>query len=379
MIKVAWFASGFVGRSASGTAQTARKIVEYLVSNANDVVEVTLLLKNLDELELVQKDKTLASCKWTILPSVKGKFLKSSRQYYKYAFQSKNMKFDVLHFSVPRLYPFFWKFPAKRFVCTFHAGGEITVPTDAFVLSRVIYNFLMKWQWRKLDAIYADSDFGVTEITKAYNIPNKYITKIYLGADNMWNTLPTELNDFDRSRPTILIIGRWQKYKNIHSVLYAIHESNNELIKSCKIIVLGKSEQLGNSLVNAAVQLFKKDQLKLVNYATEPELKFLYNNVQLVIHPSINEGFGIPAFEAFAEGAVLIVHEGTPADEYLSKYDGVLSGDMRDKEKIQNLIINGLKLTKQNQSIRQKYLNDMGMTWNFNGLSTLQSYKNILD
>ena len=379
MIKVAWFASGFVGRSASGTAQTARKIVEYLVSNANDVVEVTLLLKNLDELELVQKDKTLASCKWTILPSVKGKFLKSSRQYYKYAFQSKNMKFDVLHFSVPRLYPFFWKFPAKRFVCTFHAGGEITVPTDAFVLSRVIYNFLMKWQWRKLDAIYADSDFGVTEITKAYNIPNKYITKIYLGADNMWNTLPTELNDFDRSKPTILIIGRWQKYKNIHSVLYAIHESNNELIKSCKIIVLGKSEQLGNSLVNAAGQLFKKDQLKLVNYATEPELKFLYNNVQLVIHPSINEGFGIPAFEAFAEGAVLIVHEGTPADEYLSKYDGVLSGDMRDKEKIQNLIINGLKLTKQNQSIRQKYLNDMGMTWNFNGLSTLQSYKNILD
>jgi len=379
MIKVVWFASSFVGRSASGTAQAARKIVEYLVSNASDEVEVTLLLKNLDELDLVQKDKTLAACKRTILPTVKGKFLKSSRQYYKYAFQSKNVKFDILHFSVPRLYPFFWKFPAKRFVCTFHAGGEITVPIDAFVLSRVIYNFLMKWQWRKLDAIYADSDFGVTEITKAYNIPNKYITKIYSGADNMWNTLPTELNDFDRSKPTILIIGRWQKYKNIHSVLYAIHESNNELIRSCKIIVLGKSEQLGYSLVNAAVQLFNKDRLKLINYATEPELKFLYNNVQLVIHPSINEGFGIPAFEAFAEGAVLIVHEGTPADEYLSKFDGVLSGDMKDKEKIQNLIINGLKLTKQKQSMRQKYLTDMGMTWDFNGLSTLQSYKYILD
>jgi len=379
MMKVAWFASGFVGRSASGTAQTARKIVEYLVNNANDAVEVTLLLKNLDELNLVQKDKVLASCKFTILPTVKGKFLKSSRQYYKYAFQSKKVKFDVLHFSVPRLYPFFWKFPAKRFVCTFHAGGEITVPTDAFVLSRVIYNFLMKWQWKKLDAIYADSDFGVTEIIKAYNIPNKYITKIYLGADNMWNTLPTELYDFDRSKPTILIIGRWQKYKNIHSVLYAIHESDNEIIKSCKIIVLGKSEQLGNSLVSAAVELFKKDQLKLINYATESELKFLYNNVQLVIHPSINEGFGIPAFEAFAEGAVLIVHEGTPADQYLSKYNGVLSGDMRNKEKIQDLIISGLKLTKQNQSTRQKYLNDMGMTWDFNGLSTLQSYKKLLN
>jgi hypothetical protein len=52
---------------------------------------------------------------------------------------------------------------------------------------------------------------------------------------------------------------------------------------------------------------------------------------------------------------------------------------MRDKEKIQNLIISGLKLTKQNQSTRQKYLKDMGMTWDFNGLSTLQSYKKLLN
>jgi hypothetical protein len=44
-IKVDWFGSSFIGRSASGTAQTARKSVVLLSKNFSNQVHVILLLK----------------------------------------------------------------------------------------------------------------------------------------------------------------------------------------------------------------------------------------------------------------------------------------------------------------------------------------------
>ena len=40
--------------------------------------------------------------------------------------------------------PFFWFFPAKKIICTFHAAGDITAPRDYFVISREVYNFIIK-------------------------------------------------------------------------------------------------------------------------------------------------------------------------------------------------------------------------------------------
>ena len=55
----------------------------------------------------------------------------------------------------------------------------------------------------------------------------------------------------------------------------------------------------------------------MVEYLSDQDLTKEYRKASVVFNPSINEGFGLPAFEAFAEGARLIVHSGTPADEIL--------------------------------------------------------------
>jgi glycosyltransferase involved in cell wall biosynthesis len=238
-IKVAWLASGFVGRNASGTAQTAKKIVEYLILNESNRVTVVLILKNETELKLVLADKILCKATKLMLPEVKGKFLKSSRQFYKYAFKNNSEKFDILHFSVARLYPFYWKFPARRFYCTFHAGGEFTVPSDNFVFSRKVYNFIAKRQWAKLDRIFADSEFGIKEIIEYYNIPRERINLVHLGADHLWDIKPKRIH-LDKSKVNIAIIGRWQKYKNVHSILKSYLELNAPTKKNLHLFLIGK-------------------------------------------------------------------------------------------------------------------------------------------
>jgi glycosyltransferase involved in cell wall biosynthesis len=376
LIKVAWFGSSFIGRSASGTAQTAKKSVVLLSKNFSHRVHITLLLKNKFELELAKSDPDLVNCELMLLDNKERKIFSSSRQYYRFAWANKKInKFDIVHFSTPRVYPFFYFFPARKFVATFHAGGDITVPQDKFVLSRYIYNLIMKLQWNKLHSIIADSNFAVSEISEAYKIPLSRITKIYLGADNFW----IDNRKIIKERTSkIAVIGRWQKYKNIHTVVDGISELNSIDKAEIKVILVGKSDQLGSNLVNSSVKRFF-GQIELFNYLPDQDLISLYREVKIVIHPSINEGFGLPAFEAFGEGSIIIIHKNTPAAELLGSFEGVIIEDLTTKEGVKSAILNANKGYKIDISKRREYLQDIGATWSNMANNYLSVYTRLIN
>ena len=369
-IKVAWFGSSFIGRSASGTAQTARKSVVLLSKNFSNQVHVILLLKNKLELEIAKSDPDLVNCELILLDDKQRNFLGSSRQYYRFAWNNRKFKqFDIVHFSVPRVYPFYYFFPANKFVVTFHAGGDITVPQDRFVLSRHIYNLIMKLQWKKLGSIIADSNFAVNEIKVAYRIPVDKISKIYLGTDNFW----IDNRDFVKKDPNkIAVIGRWQRYKNVHTVLDGISELNSLNGAEIETVVVGKSEQLGSNLINSSVKKFF-GKIELFNYLPDQDLISLYREARIVIHPSINEGFGLPAFEAFGEGSIIIIHKNTPAAELLGDFEGVITEDLTTKEGVKSAILRAGKNYEIDVGKRREYLQRIGATW----LNMANSYLNV--
>jgi glycosyltransferase involved in cell wall biosynthesis len=374
-IRVAWFASSFVGRSASGTAQTARKILTHLIVDHSDDIEVVLLAKNIDELNLLRDEHIFSNQEVILLPKVFGEKMKSSRQFYKFCLLKRNLKIDVLNFSVPRVYPFYWLFPAKKIVCTFHAGGDITVPRDFFVLSRGIYNFIIKIQWKKFHAIIAVSKFAAEEILSAYKIPMKFITTIYGGADNLWKQIDKEI---PRDPNLVVLMGRWQKYKNLHTVINAFkhHELTNNL--NLKIKVIGRSGSKNNVLMLNALRDFPSDQIELIEYLSDKELSFEYRRASVVFHPSINEGFGLPAFEAFGEGARVIAHAGTPVSEMLKGQSGVIFDDMYDEKRI--IESYRLILTHDYGDIlkRRNFIKSIGATWAESANKYADLYKSLM-
>jgi len=376
-IKIAYLASGLIGRKASGTAQTARKIFEYIILNTNQKFEVTFLLKNENEKEEILKDPILSNCNLVVLPQVKGGILRSSRQYYKYSRLSKQNIYDIMYFSVPRVYPFYWNFPARYFVCTFHAAGDITVPTKNFIFSKYVYNLIIKLQWKHFDVIFADSDFAVTEIHENYKIPFAKITKIYLGADNLWLKLSEKPQNLDLDQKTLLIVGRWQKYKNNHTIIEVIKKSNVPEIKNCNVIVLGKKVKSEIEIFYKSIDNFPEGRLQIVDYLSDSQMKFLFSSVNVVIHPSTNEGFGIPAFEAFGEGAVLIIHKGTPASDYLKFFDGVLIEDLTNMRAVETVILHALNSPRKDVIQRRDYLVGMEMTWDYAGKNYVKFFSNL--
>jgi glycosyltransferase involved in cell wall biosynthesis len=359
-IKVAWFASAFIGRSASGTAQTARKLVIHLLQDFSDEVEVILLTKNESEVELLKKEKCFNRAQIMEMPNVVGKWMKSSRQFYKFCLINRSIEIDILHYSVSRVYPFFWLFPAKKVVCTFHAGGDVTVPRDFFTASREIYNFIVKKQWRNFDAIVADSTFASNEIYQAYRIPKEFITTIYLGADNLWGVVE---EDFERDLNLVLVMGRWQLYKNLHTVINAFKKFEVPHNKGLRLKVIGKSGLIDRDLKKDALNGFPKNQIELIEYLSDEELAREYRKATVVFHPSINEGFGLPAFEAFGEGARLVVHKGTPADEILSSQIGISSNNLLDEQKVIESYRSVLAQSFGNVQKRRDFIRSIDATW----------------
>jgi glycosyltransferase involved in cell wall biosynthesis len=374
-IKVAWFVSGFVGRHASGTAQTAKKIISNLLNNHSSEVQIILVAKNEDEVKLLKTEKLFLDVEIILLPKVYGKKFRSARQFYKFCIFGRKLDIDILHYSVPRVYPFFWLFPAKKIVCTFHAGGDITAPRDYFVLSREIYNYIIKKQWKKFAAVVADSKFAADEIELAYHIPIEFIKIIYLGSDNLWGEIYEEI---EKELNCIVIVGRWQRYKNLHTVINAFKKFEIPNNKNLRLKVIGKSGLKDNKLILDALEGFPKNQIELIEYLSDSDLALEYRRASVVFHPSVNEGFGLPAFEAFGEGARVIAHTGTPANQILDSQEGVLFDNLLDETKVLECYRKILALNFGNVTQRRLFIESINSTWASSTKKYVELYQDVL-
>ncbi len=119
--------------------------------------------------------------------------------------------------------------------------------------------------------------------------------------------------------------------------------------------------------------------LQLVEYVSDQELRYLYENAQLVIHPSINEGFGLPAFEAFSLGAKIIVHQGTPADYYLSEFPGVYVGNLLNVSEIEGLVLKSKLDIEIDLKKRRDFLEAAQMTWDLAAANYVKTYFELID
>jgi len=372
--RIGWFASGFVGRPASGTSYVARKTVTYLLAEHQNLFEVILFTKNKFESDAVKNDPSLFAATVIQLPEVRSKFMQGSIQFYKFC-RTEKIVVDILHFSAPRVYPFFWRFPAKKFICTFHAAGDVTVKPDKFVVSRHIYNFIIKQQWKHFDAIIALSEFARNEIILNYGVAKPAVRIIPPGADSFINFDTRPVEYLASKSKIVTIMGRWQTFKNVGKAAQHIQELNENSAEKFHLVLVGRSNVMGRNHVAKIIADFDNTYFTPIEYLEPEELNWLFENSKLVVIPSLNEGFGLPSFEAFAGGARILVHRGTPASTILSKEAGVYSCDMNNASEIQesvNRIIHNAEEPKI--SDRLEVLSNLDITWKGYGSRIAELY-----
>lgn len=117
------------------------------------------------------------------------------------------------------------------------------------------------------------------------------------------------------TRRIILLVGTQEPRKNITIALSAFAALPSLVRAGAVLVVAGGSGWGQMAVPPAAEALIRSGDIRFTGYTTRLQLRALYRRAQLLVFPSVYEGFGIPAAEALACGTAVAISAGTSLEE----------------------------------------------------------------
>lgn len=338
------------------------------------------------------------------IPIINKTFLKMPsywlrlKKYYK-IIEKECGGFDILHSNVTSDLTLTKKTIKTPRVVTIHHSAHITFMITNPSLKELILNpnsetglaaFLEKKlidfdkkSIEKADKIITVSNFVKQNLISIYKLPDSKISVIYNGIhpedyecpeNEVWK-IKSMLNI--TNQPAILFVGRLEPRKGVHLLLKAF-----KLIlkhKKCKLIITGSGKQ--NLFKKLAKSLNVEKQTIFTGYVSNTTLKKLYNACNVLVIPSLFEGFSITALEAMAAGKPIVASNIGGIPEIIK--DGV-HGKLVDPRKTEDLaealmlFIDNPKLAEEIGEKNKKYVAE-NFKWEKTAKLTEKIYENLIN
>ncbi len=197
---------------------------------------------------------------------------------------------DLLHvpyFNVPIFYP-------RKLIVTIHdltilhfyTGRATTLPLLLYKIKRLGYWVELAIGLRKAKKIIAVSETTKLEIIDHFGIESDKILVTYEAADDKLVDLSKKAGKPLVSDPYILYVGNAYPHKNLDRLLEAWQGK----------LVLATPDDFFSKRLKTA------EKVLMFRGASVSELANLYKYAQVLVFPSLMEGFGLPGIEAMAIG-----------------------------------------------------------------------------
>lgn len=228
-------------------------------------------------------------------------------------------KIDVFFF--PTVYTYFPIFNRTKIVLTIHDVIAEHHPELIFPNSRAqfFWNLKLRAATRQADLLATVSEFSKTEIANYYNYPASKIRIITEAAKPELKTPFPEQNGALRAKNGtsgsdgfLLYVGGISPHKNLGKLVEAFKLfREGRTSQPVQLILVGDYED--DPFYSAYPGLRKQigeygleNDIVFTGYIPDYELARLYNDALLLVFPSIEEGFGLPAIEAMACGTPVV-------------------------------------------------------------------------
>ncbi len=208
-------------------------------------------------------------------------------------------------------FPLFWR---GKLVVTIHDIAHIARETrEIFGLARVYAHFMLKRVTEKAQRLITVSNFSKCEIVNYLGADSENVIVIPNGV-NRDIFHPRAEEDVRRVKKRlgikgeyILYVGNIKPHKNLVGVIDAFKLLRR---KELMLVIVGALEGLRSRMKNLDERLSEfRGRILYTGVVDDSILSCLYTGAELLVLPSLYEGFGLPPLEALACGTPSVVSD----------------------------------------------------------------------
>ena len=220
--------------------------------------------------------------------------------------------FDLYH-SPSYVLPYFANIPS---VVTVHDLIALDFPTLCQNETAVYFNLFLPRSLAKSLKISAVSNTVKKDIiTKFPNIAEDKVEVIYHGVHERFTKITdiTKLTyvklKYNLPPNFILFVGNLEPKKNLSRIIESFAALKKDRLFEHKLVIVGKKGWKFGSIFKLIKKYGLGQEVLFLGYVDEVDLPVIYSLADLLLFPSIYEGFGIPVLEAMACGCPVIVSD----------------------------------------------------------------------
>lgn len=369
-------------------AMSKHIVIDARIRTASTGKPVQKLLENLQKIDKKNTYTILlspgdewrpSSKKWGVVKCRFKQFSFNPINQILFSWQLYRLKPDLVHFTLTGQQPIFYfgrqiTFTHDLTMLNFARRGRL--PAWLHMLRMYGYKFLLWQSHRKAKTIIVPTEYVALDVKKYHIFVGRKVT-VTLEASDPPIKAAAKKPQIDNIDDFILYVGTAFPHKNLRRLIKGfqlVREKNPDL----KLVMAGKREQHSKKLEKWATKNDLVDGIIFTGYVEDVELKWLYENAEMYVFPSLSEGFGLPGLEAMAHGCPVISSEATCLPEVYG--DAALYFDPLDKEAIAKTISRVLSNeAARKELIKKGHKQVATYSWGKMASQTLEIYTSTFD
>jgi glycosyltransferase involved in cell wall biosynthesis len=200
----------------------------------------------------------------------------------------------------------------QGFVFTMHCYSNFLHPEfyDSSVLWRL--NRSIMSGLRRARTVVCVSQCVRDLVATDFKIPLDRLPVVHNGIDESFRPVPGEMarqltrEKYGISRPYALFVGQIKARKNVLRILEAFHQVRQHGFPDLALVLAGRRSWTSEGIDECIERLELRDHVVEIGHLKLHDLPTLYSASEMLVFPSLWEGFGIPVIEAMACGAPVI-------------------------------------------------------------------------
>jgi glycosyltransferase involved in cell wall biosynthesis len=249
---------------------------------------------------------------------------------------------------------------------------------------RAFLQLMVRPSLHRATRIIAISQNTKNDIINYFNVVEDKIDVIHIPVGQQYKKV-TDLTALEGIRRRyflperfILYVGHLEPRKNLYRLLLAFDQMYRTQGIVQKLVILGKPEFGFESLLAMVNERGLKTQVCFTGYVDEQDMPAIYTLADLLIFPSLHEGFGMPIIEAMACETPVVTSNLSAMPEVAGN-----AAILVDPYSVEDIVLGMLSLLKNEELCRDLIAEGLKRVKRFNSQETataiLRTYQRALD